>query len=133
MKPGKPVLQSVRLLDQLRERIRSMHYSLSTKKAAVHGVRFFIRWQGRGGVMRHNTLSAAQIVLSWTWAYAMSLRQIETSHACGFVDDALRAPGCSVATLPRPWTTPVDGLRRPQGCPPHQPFAHKLHRLQPPI
>ena len=53
MKPGKPVLQSVRLLDELRERIRSMHYSLSTEKAYVHGVRFFIRWQGRGAVMRH--------------------------------------------------------------------------------
>lgn len=38
------------------------------------------------------------------------------------------APGCSVASLPPPWTTPVDGLRRPQGCPPHQPFAHKIHR-----
>ena len=44
MKPGKPVLQSVRLLDQLRERIRYMHYSLSTEKAYVHCVRFFIRW-----------------------------------------------------------------------------------------
>ncbi len=53
MKPGKPVLQSVRLLDQLLERVRSMHYSLSTEKAYVHGVRFFIRWQGRGGEMRH--------------------------------------------------------------------------------
>ena len=53
MKPGKPILQSVRLLDQLRERIRYLHYSLSTEKAYVYWVRFFIRWQGRGGVMRH--------------------------------------------------------------------------------
>ena len=33
MKPGMPVLHSVRLLNQLRERIRYMHYSLSTEKA----------------------------------------------------------------------------------------------------
>ena len=32
MKHGKPVLQSIRLLDQVRERIRYLHYSLSTHK-----------------------------------------------------------------------------------------------------
>ncbi len=35
-----------RLLDQLRERIRYLHYSLSTEKLYVHWVRFFIRWHG---------------------------------------------------------------------------------------
>jgi hypothetical protein len=30
-----------------------MHYSLSTEKAYVYWARFFIRWHGRGGVMRH--------------------------------------------------------------------------------
>lgn len=53
MKSGIPALPSVHLLDQVRERVRSLHYSLSTKKSYVHWVRFFIRWQGRGGVMRH--------------------------------------------------------------------------------
>ena len=32
VKPGAPVLQSTRILDQLRERIRYMHYSLSTEQ-----------------------------------------------------------------------------------------------------
>jgi hypothetical protein len=32
MKPGNAPLQSIRLLDQVRERIRYMHYSLSTEK-----------------------------------------------------------------------------------------------------
>lgn len=32
MKPGTPPLQSTRLLDQVRERIRYMHYSLSTEQ-----------------------------------------------------------------------------------------------------
>ena len=33
MKPGTPPLQSTRLLDQVRERIRYVHYSLKTKKS----------------------------------------------------------------------------------------------------
>ncbi len=46
MKPGNPPLQSVRLLDQLRERIRYLHYSLSTEKLYLYWVRFFVRWHG---------------------------------------------------------------------------------------
>ena len=53
MKPGTPSFKSTRLLDQLRERIRYLHYSLQTEKAYLYWVRFFIRWHGRGGVMRH--------------------------------------------------------------------------------
>jgi hypothetical protein len=36
MKPGAPFLQSIRLLDQVRERVRYMHYSLKTEKAYVY-------------------------------------------------------------------------------------------------
>ncbi|MDR7306322.1 integron integrase [Rhodoferax saidenbachensis] len=53
MKPGTPPPQSTRVLDQLRERIRYMHYSLSTEQVYVYWVRFFIRWAARGGEMRH--------------------------------------------------------------------------------
>ena len=55
MKLGAPPLQSVRLLDQVRERIRYMHYSLATEKVYLYWVRFFVRWSGRnsGGPMRH--------------------------------------------------------------------------------
>jgi hypothetical protein len=35
-KVGAPALQSTRLLDQLRERIRYLHYSLQTEKAYVY-------------------------------------------------------------------------------------------------
>lgn len=45
-KPCKPALMSKRLLDQLRERIRYMHYSLRTEEAYVYWVRIFIRWHG---------------------------------------------------------------------------------------
>lgn len=47
MKPGnRPPLRSVRLLDQLHERIRHCHYSLRTEQAYVYWVRCFIRFHG---------------------------------------------------------------------------------------
>jgi len=54
MKPGTPVLQSTRLLDQVRERIQYMHYSLKTEKAYLYWARFFIRWSAtQPGGMRY--------------------------------------------------------------------------------
>lgn len=41
-----PPLQSSRLLDQVRERARYLHYSLRTEKAYLYWIRFFIRWHG---------------------------------------------------------------------------------------
>jgi uncharacterized protein YfbU (UPF0304 family) len=52
-KVAAPALQSTRLLDQVRERSRYLHYSLQTEKAYLHWVRFFIRWHGRCDKMRH--------------------------------------------------------------------------------
>jgi integrase len=43
-KPRKPVLKSVRLLDQVRERLRYRHYSLCTEKNYVYWIRWYIRW-----------------------------------------------------------------------------------------
>jgi integron integrase len=54
MKPGAPPLQSTRLLDQVRERVRYLHYSLKTEKAYLYWIRFFIRWNAtQPGGMRH--------------------------------------------------------------------------------
>ena len=39
-----PPLQSVRILDQLRERIRYLHYSLRTEEEYVYWARAFIRF-----------------------------------------------------------------------------------------
>ena len=39
-----PPLQAARILDQLRERIRYMHYSLRTEEAYVYWARAFIRF-----------------------------------------------------------------------------------------
>lgn len=41
-----PALQSTRLLDQVRERIRLLHYSRRTEEAYVHWIRAFVRFHG---------------------------------------------------------------------------------------
>lgn len=46
IKTSKPILQSPRLLDQLRESIRYKHYTLRTERAYVYWVRWFIRFHG---------------------------------------------------------------------------------------
>lgn len=40
MKFGVPPMQSTRLLDQVRERVRYLHYSLKTEKAYLYWIRF---------------------------------------------------------------------------------------------
>ena len=45
----RPPLHATRLLDQVRERIRYLHYSLRTEEAYVYWVRAYVRWSG----MRH--------------------------------------------------------------------------------
>ncbi|PIT75959.1 integrase [Limnohabitans sp. JirII-31] len=46
-------MASKRLLDQVRERIRYLHYSLKTEKAHLYWVRFFVLWNSKQGSMRH--------------------------------------------------------------------------------
>ena len=45
--PLKPVLRPDRLLDQVRERIRYLHYSLRTEEAYLYWIRGLIRFHGR--------------------------------------------------------------------------------------
>jgi len=53
-----------RLLDQLRERIRYLHYSLRTEQAYVHWVRAYVRFHG----MRHPaSMGAAEVQAFLSW------------------------------------------------------------------
>ncbi|RFO96197.1 integrase [Rhodoferax lacus] len=52
-KVDRPALASTRLLDQVRERIRYLHYSLKTEKAYLYWARFFVLWSAKTGGMRH--------------------------------------------------------------------------------
>ena len=64
MKPGAPPLRSTRLLDQLRERLRYAHYSLSTERAYVYWVKFFIRFHH----LRHpREMGGAEVARFLSW------------------------------------------------------------------
>jgi integron integrase len=81
MKPGAPLLQSVRLLDQVRERIRYMHYSLKTEKAYLYWIRFFIRWSAaQGGGMRHPRDLGAQDVEAFLSMMANERKVSASTH-----------------------------------------------------
>jgi len=59
-----PPLKSAKVLDQLRERIRYLHYSIRTEEAYVYWVRTFIRFHG----LRHPaTLGGAEVEAFLSW------------------------------------------------------------------
>lgn len=62
-----PPLQAVRLLDQVRERIRYRHYSYRTEQQYVYWVRAFVRFHG----VRHpREMGAAEVERFLTWLAA---------------------------------------------------------------
>ncbi len=73
-KPDRPPLQSTRLLDRLRERIRYLHYSLRTEKTYVYWVRSFVHWHK----LRHpSEMGKAEVEAYLTWL--ASQRQVSPS------------------------------------------------------
>jgi hypothetical protein len=57
-----PPLQSTRTLDQLRERIRFLHYSLETEKAYLYSARFFIHWHDGNGMKHPRDMGKPEVV-----------------------------------------------------------------------
>lgn len=108
MKPGTPVLRSTRLLDQLRERIRYLHYSLSTEKAYLHWVRFFVRWHGRNGEMRHPRDMGAAEVEAFLNMLANERRVSASTHNQAL--SAILFLYREVLGIDLPW---LDGVNRP--------------------
>ena len=108
MKPGTPSFTSTRLLDQLRERIGYLHYSLQTEKAYLYWVRFFIRWHGRAGVMRHPREMGSAEIEAFLNMLANERRISSSTH-----NQALRAILFlyrEVLAVDLPW---LNGLNRP--------------------
>jgi integron integrase len=65
--PPLPPLQSARLLDQVRERVRYLHYSLRTEQAYVYWVQAFVRHQR----MRHpREMGQAEVEAFLSWLAA---------------------------------------------------------------
>jgi integron integrase len=59
-----PPLQAPRLLDQVRERVRYLHYSMRTEQAYVHWVRAFVRYHG----LRHpREMGQAEVEAFLSW------------------------------------------------------------------
>jgi integron integrase len=104
MKPGSPPLRSARLLDQLRERLRYMHYSLSTEKVYLYWVRFFIRWHG----LRHPRDMGAPEVEAFLTMLATQRKVSASTHNQAL--SALLFLYREVLQCELPW---LDGVKRP--------------------
>ncbi len=54
--------RSVKLLDQVRERVRYLHYSLQTEKAYVYWAKVFVLWAARShDGFRHSDVTTTMI------------------------------------------------------------------------
>lgn len=99
-----PAPQSVRLLDQVREQARYLHYSLSTEKAYVYWTRFFVRWSG----MRHPRDMGRAEVEAFLTMLANQRRVSASTHKqalCALLFVYRQVLGMDLA-----W---MDGLQRP--------------------
>jgi hypothetical protein len=102
MKPGAPVLQSTRLLDLVRERIRYMHYSLKTEKAYLYWARFFIRWSAtQPGGMRHTRDMGVQDVEAFLSMMANERNVSASTH--NQAPSAVRFLYREVLSIDLPW------------------------------
>ena len=100
-----PPLRSERLLDQVRERIRYMHYSIRTEQAYVHWVRAFVRFHG----LRHPAeMGASEVEAFLTWLAAERGVAVSTHRQALSAIVFLYA---KVLGLDLPW---LAGIGRPQ-------------------
>jgi integrase len=114
MEPGAHALQrpqAPRLLAQLRERVRYLHYSLRTEKAYVYWVRFFIRWHG----LRHPRDMGAPEVEAFLTMLATQRRVSSATH--GQALSAILFLYREVLVIELPWMAtlqrPVNARRIP--------------------
>ena len=99
-----PGLQSSRLLDQVRERARYLHYSYSTEKVYLYWVRFFVRWHG----LRHPRDMGAAHVEAFLTMLATERRVSSSTHNQAL--SALLFLYREVLAVDLPW---LDGVKRP--------------------
>lgn len=104
MKPRNPPLHSTRLLDQVRERIRYVHYSLNTERVYLYWVRFFVRWHQ----LRHPRDMGAPEVEAFLTMLATERRVSASTHNQAL--SALLFLYKEVLGMELPW---MDGIQRP--------------------
>jgi integron integrase len=115
MKPRNPPLQSIRLLDQVRERIRYLHYSLSTEKVYLYWVRFFILWHGRTAGMTHPRDMGAKQVESFLTMLATERKVSAATHNQAL--SALLFLYREVLEIDLPWLTDINRPTRTRRIP----------------
>ncbi|MCA3024593.1 MAG: integron integrase [Rhodocyclaceae bacterium] len=99
-----PSLQSKKILDQVRERIRYLHFSIRTEQAYLYWIRFFIRWSGT----RHPRDMGAAEVTSFLSFLANDRKASASTHRVAL--SALLFLYQKVLEVDLPW---LDGLARP--------------------
>jgi len=105
-----PPLQSVKLLDQVRERIRYLHYSRRTEEAYVHWSRAFIRFHG----IRHPAeLGGPEVEAFLSWL--SNDRGVSVSTHRQALSALLFLYG-KVLQLDLPWMTNIGRPRSRGGC-----------------
>lgn len=105
-----PVVHPVRLLDQLRDRIRYVHYSLRTEKAYVFWVRRFIKFHG----LRHPRELGGAAVEAFLTDLATTQHASASTHRQALA--ALLFLYREVLSLERPWMSEI-------GRPARKPFV----------
>jgi integron integrase len=101
---SRPPLQSTRLLEQVRERVRYLHYSLSTEKAYIYWVRWFVRFHH----LRHPRDMGAAEAKAFLTMLATERKVASSTHNQAL--SALLFLYREVLDLELPW---LDGLQRP--------------------
>src|SRR5580704_10114090 len=109
--PPLPALKSVKLLDQLRERIRHLDYSLRTEDTYVHWARAFIRFHG----LRHPaTLGGPEVEAFLSWL-ANSRKVSASTHKQAL--SALLFLYSKVLGIDLPWMAEIGRPRSQQRLP----------------
>jgi len=109
--PDSVPLRSVRLLDQVRERARYLHFSLATEKAYIYWIRFFVRWSG----MKHPRDMGAGEVEAFLTMLATERRVSTSTHNQAL--SALLFLYREVLGLDLPWLTQVSRPTRAKRLP----------------
>jgi integron integrase len=105
--PVLPPLQAPRLLDQVRERVHYLHYSLRTEQAYVHWIRAFVRFHGCR--VHPREMGAAEVEAFLTWLAAE--RQVAASTH-GQALSALLFLYQKVLCMDLPWMQSIGRPRR---------------------
>ena len=106
-----PSLHSTRLLDQVRERARYLHYSLTTEKAYLYWVRYFVRWQG----LRHPRDMGAPEVQAFLTMLATQRHVSSSTHNQAL--SALLFLYREVLGVQLPWLQDIQRPSRPKRIP----------------